>query len=463
MKKLICILTIFLYCSNIAAQDIFRTVCKGNLSRLDSLLQDNSINILDSRGRTLLHWSIGCQQKEAFDYLLKKGINLNHKDNDGRTPMYVAVLRNNEEYYDALVDAQPDHSWVELFGSSLLERAIINRSTLFVKKLINSGTNINTINKRGSTPLEIAKRTGNTEIYDLLVTAGGDESEIRSFAMKGAYMGQPLPKTTPLLFAPNFISTEDEEFGAIFNASGTEFYFAAHINGKSEIKFTQLVGNEWSEPKTILSHKTYGYNDPFLSNDENRLYFISKRALDGLGEPKDVDIWYVQKQENEWSEPINVGKNINSERNEYYISFTNDGTMYFGSNANAPEERKRSDYDIYYSKFINGEFQKAIPLGKSVNTPAYEADVFVAPDESYIIFCSTRENGFGQGDLYISFKKPDDTWTKAVSMGNKINTSFYEYCPFVTKDGKYLFYTSNQDIYWVSTEVLKELKENNRK
>ncbi|AUP81707.1 hypothetical protein C1H87_20025 [Flavivirga eckloniae] len=281
--------------------------------------------------------------------------------------------------------------------------------------------------------------------------------------MKGKYMGQPDPGLTPKLFAPNFISTEEQEFGSYFNSNGTEFYFGVDTDGKSEIRYSKLIGDKWSKPKTILSHDRYGFNDPFLSNDENRLYFISKRALDGLGEPKDVDIWYVQKDKNGWSEPINTGTNINTNGDEYYISFTHDGTMYFSSDGHATEKGKETNHDIYYSKFIDGEFQKPVALDNSINTEAYEADVFISPDESYIIFCSTREDdSYGRGDLYISFKDSNGSWTKAVNMGKEINTQYYEYCPVVTKDGKYLFYTRNQDIYWVSTEIINEIKERNR-
>jgi hypothetical protein len=47
-------------------------------------------------------------------------------------------------------------------------------------------------------------------------------------------------------------------------------------------------------------------------------------------------------------------------------------------------------------------------------------------------------------------------------MGDKINTKNHELCPFVSKDGKYLFYTSNQDIYWVSAEIINEIKDKTR-
>ncbi|MEL7145628.1 MAG: hypothetical protein AAFO69_04610, partial [Bacteroidota bacterium] len=159
-----------------------------------------------------------------------------------------------------------------------------------------------------------------------------------------------------------------------------------------------------------------------------------------------------------WSDPINAGSTINSKYDEYYISFTNDGTMYFSSDVNAPENQKGNDFDIYAAKWKDGNFQKPEVLGKSVNTEAYEADVFVSPDESYLIFCANRADGLGRGDLYISFRNTDGTWTKSVNMGGLINTKGHELCPFVTYDGKYLFYSSNREIYWVSTDILMQYR-----
>ena len=129
--------------------------------------------------------------------------------------------------------------------------------------------------------------------------------------------------------------------------------------------------------------------------------------------------------------------------------------MYFSSNKMAAEERE-DDFDIYFSENIDGEFREAIGLSDSVNTSGYEADVFVTPEESY--FCARRPEGLGRGDLYISFKNTDGTWTKSINMGATINSENHELCPFVSKDGKYLFYTSNQDIYWVSSKIIDELR-----
>ncbi len=268
------------------------------------------------------------------------------------------------------------------------------------------------------------------------------------------YLQQKPPTTTPEVFAPNLISTATEyEFGSVFNKEATAFYYGVNVNGKEEIRYAKLDGEQWSTPKTILSHERYGYNDPFLSPEEDRLYFISKRAIDGVGDLKDYDIWYVEKTDQEWSGPINAGPNINTDGEEYYISFNKEGTMYFASN------RRDMDFDIYTSSFVDGEFQEAIPLDKSINTSHYEADVFVDPNESYLIFCANRPDGLGQGDLYISFKNEDGSWTPSKNMGQPINSEYHELCPFVSQDGKYLFYTSNKDIYWVDAKIIEELRE----
>ncbi|MEM8508828.1 MAG: carcinine hydrolase/isopenicillin-N N-acyltransferase family protein [Bacteroidota bacterium] len=269
-----------------------------------------------------------------------------------------------------------------------------------------------------------------------------------------SYLKQSPPSLTPEVFAPNLISKKGEyEFGSVFNHKATAFFYAVNVNGKEEIRYSELIYSEWSKPRTILKHEKYGYNDPFLSPDEQRLYFISQRTLNGFEKKDDYDIWYAERTKDGWSEPINAGPHINTDGNEYYISFTKDGTLYFSSNKNG------GNFDIYAAKVIDGEFQKPELLSDAINTAHYEADVFVDPDESYVIFCAIRPDGFGEGDLYISFKNPDGTWAKSKNMGALINGKGHELCPFVSKDGKYLFYTSNQDIYWVDATILRHFKD----
>jgi hypothetical protein len=68
----------------------------------------------------------------------------------------------------------------------------------------------------------------------------------------------------------------------------------------------------------------------------------------------------------------------------------------------------------------------------------------------------------GKGDLYISFKKGDGSWTTLKNMGKRINSEYTDYCPMLSPDGKYFFFTSTRtghgDIYWVSVKIIEALK-----
>ena len=275
------------------------------------------------------------------------------------------------------------------------------------------------------------------------------------------YFGQKPPLNEPELFAPNIISKPNRsEFGCTISGDGNEFYFGVDNNGVMEIHYTKLKDGVWTPQSKLFDSDTISYNDPMLSPDEKRLYFISNRSLNEDSTKDDIDIWYIEREnkQSNWSEPINLGLPVNSHLNEYYASFTNDGTLYFASQDKSVNALSYA-FDIYRSEYKKGEFLKPEQMPKAINTNRYEADVFISPDESYMIFCSIRKNGNGQGDLYISYRDKDGKWGDAVNMGNTINTAKHELCPFVTRDGKYLFYTSNNDIYWVSTKILDNYRE----
>jgi WD40-like Beta Propeller Repeat len=271
------------------------------------------------------------------------------------------------------------------------------------------------------------------------------------------YFGQQPAGSSWSTFAPGTISKPDRlEFGSIYSKDMKEFYYAIEINGKAEILYRKLENNKWSEPIPLLNHPEYSYNDPYLTPDEKRLFFISTQTMNGQGPKKDFDIWYVERNGTKWSKPINAGPNINSPKNEYYVSFTKTGAIYFSSNINGAEGTE--DYDIYTCRFVNGQFQKAERLGPAVNTTGYEADVYVNPDETYLIYCSNRPGTFGRGDLFISYKNADGSWTPSKNMGKEVNEERTEYCPFVTPDGKYLLFTAKDDIRWIDAGIIEKLK-----
>ncbi|MBU1014754.1 MAG: hypothetical protein KKG99_17295, partial [Bacteroidetes bacterium] len=114
-------------------------------------------------------------------------------------------------------------------------------------------------------------------------------------------------------------------------------------------------------------------------------------------------------------------------------------------------------YGIYKSQFINGEYAKPEFLPKEINKSKYfgASHPFIAPDESYLILDAPIN---GNSGLFISYKKEDGSWTEAVAFGHPINTEAYEGIATVSPDGKYLFFNRDNDIYWVSTKIIEELR-----
>jgi Tol biopolymer transport system component len=144
---------------------------------------------------------------------------------------------------------------------------------------------------------------------------------------------------------------------------------------------------------------------------------------------------------------------------EYYTSISSQGALYFSVFA-----EHGSPGDIYKADRGEGGYASPERIGGDVSTEYSEHDPFIAPDESYLIFTSTRPGGHGRGDLWVVFQMPDGRWSEAVNMGPEVNSDGYDYTAMLSPDGRYLFFTRNAggngDIYWVDTEVIERLRAN---
>ncbi|MCX7549327.1 hypothetical protein [Xanthomarina sp. F2636L] len=235
--------------------------------------------------------------------------------------------------------------------------------------------------------------------------------------------------------------------------NGHEVMFTAQsvMGNLSAIVTSKKVNNTWTKAEVVSFSGQFFDLEPFYSHDGLTLYFVSSRALDPTDlEPKDFDIWYVERPtlKDAWSEPKNMGSPINTEHGEFYPSIADNGNFYFTRDNT---ELKTKD-DIYVSAFINNRYETPKKLGDVINSEGYEYNAFIAPDESYLLFGSyNRTDGFGSGDLYISFKT-DEGWTIAKNLGNTINSDKMDYCPFVDTKTNTLYFTSKRD----QTNILQE-------
>ena len=139
---------------------------------------------------------------------------------------------------------------------------------------------------------------------------------------------------------------------------------------------------------------------------------------------------------------------------------TSNGTLYFIGYA----ADTKSNHGIYRAELINGEYAKPELLPRSINLPPFlNWAPFIAPDESYLLFSSNRTGSLDEyGDLYISRRQPDGSWTDPVALGEPVNSPMQEVFPGLSPDGKYLFfcrYTPGRknDVYWVDAASIPAL------
>lgn len=273
------------------------------------------------------------------------------------------------------------------------------------------------------------------------------------------YFGQDPPGLEPEVFAPGLVSTEERrELNPVWGPHGNTFYFSYSDGaGHYQIMMMQKRDGAWSEITPASFSEEFSNVDFSLSHDGRFGYFGSDRPRPGQSERRSdgFDIWIVDWSESGWSEPRHAGYEVNSNPHQVYPSVTKSGSLYFQSN----RPGGFGGTDIYRTRLVNGIYTQAENLGRPVNTDANEGDVFIAPDESYLIVSSWgRADSLGSGDLYISFRKEDGSWTEATNMGPDINSSAIDFTPHVSPDGKYLFFSSGRrgtpDIFWVDAKII---------
>ncbi len=261
---------------------------------------------------------------------------------------------------------------------------------------------------------------------------------------------------TPKLFAEGLINTVADEYGPAFTPDGSTLYFTRRVNRRDSefIVFSRFVNKRWTEPRTADFSGHFFDKEPFVTPDGKRLFFASKRPTTAGAPPnadRDFDIWVVERTRGgDWSAPTRLGAEVNTPHYENYPAVAANGNLYFAS----VREGGKGENDLYRARYVNGSYMPAENLGDVLNTTASDADPYIAPDESYIIFSSDRADTRGEGDLYISYNE-NGRWTMPRNLGDTINTAEYEYTPLVSPDGRYLFFSRGWgEIYQIEMSVL---------
>jgi WD40-like Beta Propeller Repeat len=263
------------------------------------------------------------------------------------------------------------------------------------------------------------------------------------------------------VFAPGIVSRADRiESCPALTPDGREFYFTVRQSpGKWAIHVSRVAEEGWSEPQVAPFSGTWSDLEPFISPDGRRLFFTSNRPFSPEDRPRgDYDIWFVERESGGWGRPRNAGPQVNFSGDQWRPSVSRNGNLYFSSQGLWRAEPADDGYAAAHK--ISDFAQNPTILG---------GHPYVAPDESYILTSwMMGPGGRGGWDLYVSFRRPDGTWTPSKNVGETVNTEANEDFPLVSPDGRFLFFSrytketdgrEQGDIHRVAADFLKSLRD----
>jgi len=186
------------------------------------------------------------------------------------------------------------------------------------------------------------------------------------------------------------INDSDMNFNAVFSGDGKTMAFTRCNESGYEVLVARNLGESWGDPVSI--------------SEEIRAYFLKTSGISYDG----TELYLID-------------------------DFTSEGIVYY-----FPYEKG----SVYYTYYDNGKWAKVQKLKKPINSKYNESHASISPDGHTLYFASDRPGGYGGLDIYKSTIDSKGKWSQPENLGPTINSEFNENTPFLSSDGRYLFFSS---------------------
>lgn len=179
---------------------------------------------------------------------------------------------------------------------------------------------------------------------------------------------------------------------------------------------------------------------PVMTADDETLIFT------GLTENRDENIYFTHRIKDSrgadrWDVPEEISKAINTTNNEGTCTVSADGRTLVFTACNRPDGH--GSCDLYISHKVGKEWSQPTNLGQEVNSRDWESQPSLSADGHTLYFASDRKGGMGKRDIWVTHLDDKKQWTAPKNLGPSINTPDEENAPFIHANGRTLFYSSN--------------------
>jgi len=193
---------------------------------------------------------------------------------------------------------------------------------------------------------------------------------------------------------------------------------------------------------------------PFLSNDQALIFFTRRNVS-----KNDENLFYSAWENNRWKNGNSVGSSFNTSSPEGMSTFVRDGQlMYFTA---CQRETVMGYCDIWEAQIEGTDIKNVKALNGDANSQRWESQPSISCDGSTLYFASKREGGYGGTDIWYSTRDADGYWSRPKNLGPRINTKLDEEAPFITNDGKALYFSSTGHLGMGEQDIFVSYLEDN--
>lgn len=177
---------------------------------------------------------------------------------------------------------------------------------------------------------------------------------------------------------------------------------------------------------------------PVLTGDEEQIYFTKRQGA----HPRYDENIYMSKKDDQgnWIPPYSLSSNINTANNEGTCTISADGKILILTSCQG--RGSLGSCDLYISFREGNDWSRPVNLGPNVNSQHWDSQPSLSADGRKLYFVSERPGGIGGRDIWLSQLDENNEWLPAVNLGNSINTERDEVSPFIHVNGQTLFFAS---------------------
>ena len=245
------------------------------------------------------------------------------------------------------------------------------------------------------------------------------------------------------VFAPqnlgDSINSSALEYFPSLTIDGSKMIFTRRVNNDEDFYESNFINGKWSAAKPLGGKVNTNFNEGAqnISQDGQLLVFTGCNYPEGQGS---CDLYFSVRTNNGWSEPQNLGPMVNTDFWESSPSLSPDKRdLYFASSMAGGFGGR----DIWVThRLQNGRWSRPENLGEAINTSGDESCPFMHADNETLYFNSNGHMGYGMTDLFFSKKVNDSSWTMAENLGYPINTIDDQGSLIVAADGRTAYYAS---------------------